>query len=86
MNSYLDGAAAFDYVQFNKVFDLRDCNLNVAELLERGGFCMNPRHNFGMGVLQALETAESSIDKLRDFLDTRTIRWPSSRVDAVDIY
>ena len=86
LNSYLDGAAAFDYVQFNKVFDLRDCNLKVADLLERGGFCMNPRHNFGMGVLQALETAESSIDKLRDFLNTSTIRWPSSRVDAVDIY
>ena len=47
---------------------------------------MDPRTNFGMGVLEELETTESSIDKLRDFLDTKTIRWPTPHVDAVYIY
>ena len=42
--------------------------------------------NFGMGVLEALETTESSIDKLRDFLETTIVRWPTSRVDSVDVY
>ena len=86
LNMYLDGADAFDYVQFNKVYDLRDFNLKAKELLEYGGFSMDPRMNFGMGVLEALETTESSIDKLRDFLETTTVRWPTSRVDSVDVY
>ena len=60
--SYVDGAAAFDYLQFNRIYDLRDCNLKAVDLLESGGFCMDPRQTFGMGVLQALETAESTID------------------------
>ena len=86
LNTYLDLAAAFDYIEFNKIYDLRDCNLKAKDLLEYGGFSMDPRTNFGMGVLEALETTESSRDKLRDFLDTKTIRWPTSRVDDVDIY
>jgi hypothetical protein len=86
LNMYLDGADAFDYVQFNKVYDLRDFNLKAKDLLEYGGFSMDPRMNFGMGVLEALETTESSIDKLRDFLETTIVRWPTSRVDSVDVY
>ena len=42
LNTYLDGADAFDYVQFNKIYDLRDCNLKAKDLLEYGGFSMDP--------------------------------------------
>jgi hypothetical protein len=86
LNTYLDGAAAFDYVQFNKVYDLRDSNLKANDVLGYGGFRIDPRKNFGMGVLDVVETTESSIEKLRDFLDAQTVRWSMSRVDAVDVY
>ena len=86
LNTYLDGAAAFDYVQFNKVYDLRDSNLKANDVLGYGGFRIDPRKNFGMGVLDVVETTESSIEKLRDFLDAQTVRWAMSRVDAVDVY
>jgi hypothetical protein len=85
LNTYLDGAAAFDYVQFNKIYDLRTSNLKACDVLGYGGFCMDPRKNFGMGVLDVVATTESSIEKLRDFLDTQTVRWATSRVDAVDV-
>jgi len=86
LNTYLDGATAFDYVQFNKIYDLRHSNLKVKDVLGYGGFCMDPRKNFGMGVLDVVETIGSSIEKLRDILDAQTVRWAMSRVDAVDVW
>ena len=85
LNTYLDGATAFDYVQFNKIYDLRHSNLKVKDVLGYGGFCMDPRKNFGMGVLEVVATTEFSIEKLRDFLDTQAVRWATSRVDVVDV-
>ena len=86
LNVYLDSGAAFDYVQFKKVYDLRDCNLKVQDVLAYGGFCMDPRKNLGMGVLDVVATTESSIDRLRDFLDTKTVRCATSLVDAIDVF
>lgn len=84
LNTYLDAASAFDYVLFEKVFDLRDSNLKVKDVLAYGGFCMHPRKNFGMGVLEAVETSDTSFERLRSFLETQTVRWAASRFVAVD--
>jgi hypothetical protein len=86
LNAYLDRADAFDYVQFRKVYDLRDCNLKLQHVLAHGGFCMDTRKNLGMGVLKVVETTDSSIESLRDFLDTQTARLATSLVDAVDVF
>ena len=86
LNAYLDRADAFDYVQFRKVYDLRDCNSKLQHVLAHGSFCMDPRKNLGMGVLKVVETSDSSIDTLRDFLDTKTARLATSLVDAVDVF
>jgi hypothetical protein len=85
LNTDLDGDTAFDYVQFNKVYDLRDSDLNLKDVLGYGGFCLDPRKSYAMGVLDAVETTGSSIEKLRDFLDAQTVRWATSRVDAIDV-
>ena len=85
LDSYLDGAVAFDYVEFDQVYDLRDANLTAKDVLAYGGFFMDPRKNFGMGVLDVVESSESSIEKLRKFLDAQTIRWAPPRVEGVHI-
>jgi hypothetical protein len=36
---------------------------------------MDMRKNFGMGVLDAVATSGSSIEKLREFLQTQSTRW-----------
>jgi len=86
LDAYLDTADAFDYVQFNKVYDLRTCQQNVKEVLSHGNFAMDPRKNFGMGIIDAVEMTVSNIGALRDFLDGNIIRWATSSVDAVDVY
>ena len=86
LNAYLDRADAFDYVLFKKVYDLTDCNVKLRDILAHGGFCMDPRKNLGMGVLKVVETTDSSIDSLRDFLDTKAARLATSLVDAVDVF
>jgi hypothetical protein len=75
LNVYLKGVASFDYVQFSKVYDLREMNLKVQDVLGYGDFCMDMRKNFGMGVLDAVATSGSSIEKLREFLQTQSTRW-----------
>ena len=85
LNLYLDDAAAFDYVQFNKVYDLRDRNWKLQEVLAAGEYSMDPRRNLGMGVLDVIAANASSFNKLRDFLDTKTIHWATGRADAVDV-
>ena len=75
LNVYLKGAASFDYVQFSKVYDLRDMNLKVQDVLGYGDFSMDMRKNFGMGVLDAVATSGSSIEKLREFLQNQSTRW-----------
>jgi hypothetical protein len=76
LESYLGGAVAFDYVQFSKVYDLRDCNMKVEELLSRGSLRLNPRHNLGMGVLPTESTSENAVHGLQLFLSTQLVRWP----------
>jgi hypothetical protein len=84
LNTYLKGIAAFDYVQFSKVYDLRDLNFKMQDVLGYGDFSMDMRKNFGMGVLDAVATSGSSIEKLREFLQTQTIRWAMSSGHGVD--
>lgn len=85
LDSYLDSVVAFDYVEFDQVYDLRDANLTAKDVLAYGGFFMDPRKNFGMGLLEVLESSESSIEKLRKFLDAQPIRWAPPRVEGVHI-
>ena len=84
LNLYLRGVAVFDYVQFNKVYDLRSLNLKAKDVLGYGDFDLDPRKNFGMGVLDAVETTESSIEKLRVFLQAQTTQRAMSSVDGAD--
>ena len=75
LDSYLKGAVTFSYVEFDMVYDLRDASMTAKDLLAHGSLGMDPRKNFGMGMLEVVESSGSSIEKLLKFLDAQTIRW-----------
>jgi len=67
LDEYLGGAAAFDYIQFTQVFDMRSRQLRYTDVLAQG------RHrDHGQpllnGLLTAIVTADSSMTQLRDVL------------------
>ena len=86
LDAYLDRGASFDYVQFARVYDVRDCNKTYEELLAQCGFGMKPNTNLGMGLLDTVESSASSIDRLRCFLvaHAKCVALPAT--DGVDAW
>ena len=81
LDAYLDGGAAFD-----RVFDLRGCNMSVAEVLAQGGYEINPKTNLGLGVVAASKTHTSGIGRLRDFLQGHAACIELPDAEAIDIW
>ena len=73
------------YAQFNKVYDMRDRDWKLQEVLAEGEYSMDPRKNLGMGVLEVIAASANSFNKLRDFLHIKTTHWATGRADAVDV-
>ena len=67
LDEYLGGAAAFDYIQFTQVFDMRSCQLRYTDVLAQGRY-RDPCQPWLNGLLTAIVTADSSMTQLRDFL------------------
>ena len=67
LDEYLGGAAAFDYIQFTQVFDMRSRQLRYTDVLAQGRY-RDPCQPWLNGLLTAIVTADSSMTQLRDFL------------------
>ena len=76
LDAYLDTADAFDYVQFNKVYDLRTCQQNVKEVLSHGNFAMDPRKKPGHPVRHN-GNWECSINYCQPHSKMSSVRWTS---------
>jgi hypothetical protein len=59
--------------------------MTAKDLLAHGSLGMDPRKNFGMGMLEVVESSGSSIEKLVKFLDAQTIRWAPSSGKGVHV-
>ena len=76
LDSYLGRAIAFDYVMFKKVYDLRNLDIKIEELLAHGDLKLNPRHNLGMGILVTEQSMTDSAKGLYDFLSSTVMHTP----------